>query len=182
MKNWGPAAILVAALTIAGRPANPGAASIDQPSSEATDNPPAETSVAAGTPVTLMIKQPVSSRTAKRGDLFEIELASSITVGSVTILPAGTKGVAQVVHASPKGFGGSAGELIVAARYLEAEGRRVALRKTKFSSAGVDNAGAAIAASIASPVIGLFVTGTSVDLRVGSIIVAETAEPYSAAR
>jgi hypothetical protein len=135
--------------------------------------------VPAGTSVTLRLKQPVSSRTAKRGDLFKVELVNDIFVEVSTVIPAGTKGMAQVVHSSPKGFGGRAGELIVAARYLESAGRRLPLRKTKFSSAGSDNAGAAMATSIAAPVIGLFVTGTSVDLPEGSIIVAETSESFA---
>lgn len=137
--------------------------------------------VPAGTSVTLQVGQSVSSRTAKRGDLFEIELVNDIYIQALPVIPAGTRGMAQVVHASPKGFGGRAGELIVAARYLEASGRRLHLRKTKFSSAGSDNAGAAIAATIAAPVIGIFVTGTSVDLPAGGIIVAETAEPFELA-
>lgn len=135
--------------------------------------------VAAGTSVTLRIKQPVSSRTAKRGDWFEIELANDIYIEALPVILAGTPGMGQVVHSSPKGFGGRAGELIVAARYLEISGRRLALRKTKFSSAGSDNAGAAIAATIAAPVIGMFVTGTSVDLPSGGIVVAETAEAFA---
>lgn len=134
--------------------------------------------VPVGTAVTLRVKQPISSRTAERGDLFEIELVNDIYIQALAVIPAGTKGMAQVVHASPKGFGGRAGELIVAARYLDVKGQRLSLRKTKFSSAGSDNAGAAIAATLAAPVIGMFVTGTSVDLPVGGIIVAETAQIF----
>lgn len=166
----GLAAIMLLGSPARGQPAQ----SVERPSSAASG----QATIPAGTSVTLRIKQQVSSRTAKRGDLFEIELVNDLYVDSAPIIPAGIKGVAQVVHASPKGFGGRAGELIVAARYLESDGRRIALRKTKFSSAGSDNAGAAIATTIAAPVIGLFVTGTSVDLPVGSIIVAETAESF----
>lgn len=149
------------------------------PPSAAVPLPSLATAVPGGTSVTLRLKQPVSSRTAKRGDLFEVELVNDIYVEALTVIPAGTKGMAQVVHSSPKGFGGRAGELIVAARYLVSRGRRLPLRKTKFSSVGSDNAGAAIATSIAAPVVGLFVTGTSVDLPAGSIIVAETSESFA---
>ncbi|MCH2240161.1 MAG: hypothetical protein MK060_20005 [Blastomonas sp.] len=147
-------------------------------SQAATTESSGPAAIPIGTSVTLCVKQPVSSRTAKRGDLFEIELVNDIYIQALPAIPAGTKGMAQVVHASPKRFGGRAGELIVAARYLEANGRRLTLRKTKFSSAGSDNAGAAIVATIAAPVIGVFVTGTSVDLPAGGIIVAETAEIF----
>ncbi len=180
VSKWGAAAMVLAAFALSVPPVlGQTPSSEDQPALVIGKGP--EASIPAGTSVTLRIKQPVSSRTAKRGDLFEIELVNDIYLGATPVILAGTKGMAQVVHASPKGFGGRAGELIVAARYLEAGGRRIVLRKTKFSSAGSDNAGAAIATTIAAPVIGLFVTGTSVDLPVGGIIVAETAEPYAVA-
>jgi hypothetical protein len=131
-----------------------------------------------GTPVTLRLKQAVTSRKSKRGDYFEFELVNDIRSGTSIVLPAGTLGVGQVVHSAPKGFGGSAGELIIAARYLTTGTGRLALRKTKFSVAGSDNAGAAIITSLAAPLVSIFVTGTSVDMNVGSIIVAETSEDF----
>ena len=134
--------------------------------------------VKTGTSVTLRIKQAVTSRTAKRGDYFKIELVNDIWDGSNIAVPAGTMGIGQVVHSAPKGIGGRAGELIIAARYLEAKGRRIVLRKTKFSAAGSDNAGAAIATTMVAPAIGIFITGTSVDLADGSVIVAEFAEEF----
>lgn len=182
MRNWGATATSLAALTLFSPPVFGQTEPSEQVLSMSTTKQGQAASIPAGTSVTLRIKQPVSSRTAKRGDLFEIELVNDIYIDAAPVIPAGTKGVAQVVHASPKGFGGRAGELIVAARYLEASGRRISLRKTKFSSAGSDNAGAAIATTIAAPVIGLFVTGTSVDLPIGGIIVAETAEPFALAQ
>ena len=133
-------------------------------------------SIPSGTSVTLRLKEAVTSRAAKRGDYFKLELVNDIRSGPNIVIPAGTTGVGQVVHSAPKGFGGRAGELIIAARYLETKDRRIALRKTKFSVAGSDNVGAALATSLVSPIIGLFVTGTSVDLSAGSIIVAEIAE------
>jgi hypothetical protein len=131
-----------------------------------------------GTPVTLRLKQAVTSRTSKRGDYFDFELVNDIRSGTSVVLPAGTLGVGQVVHSAPKGFGGSAGELIIAARYLKTSSGRLALRKTRFSVAGSDNAGAAIVTSLAAPIVGIFVTGTSVDMNVGSIIIAETSEDF----
>lgn len=137
--------------------------------------------ISMGTSVTLRLKEAVTSRTSKRGDFFTFELVNDIRNGSVVAIPAGTLGVGQVVHSAPKGFGGKAGELIIAARYLETSSGRLALRKTKLSVAGSDNVGAAVAASLVSPVIGIFVTGTSVDLAAGSIIVAETGENFQSA-
>ncbi len=131
-----------------------------------------------GTPVTLRLKQAVTSRTSKRGDYFDFELVNDIRSSNSIVLPAGTLGVGQVVHSAPKGFGGKAGELIIAARYLDTSRGRLALRKTRFSVAGSDNAGAAILTSLAAPFAGIFVTGTSVDMNEGSIIIAETSEDF----
>ena len=135
-------------------------------------------SIPQGTPVTLRLKQAVTSRKSKRGDYFDFELVNDIRSGTSIVVPAGTLGVGQVVHSAPKGFGGSAGELIIAARYLTTATGRLALRKTRFSVAGSDNAGAAIITSLAAPIVSIFVTGTSVDMNVGSIIVAETSEDF----
>lgn len=131
--------------------------------------------VTAGTSVTIRVTEPVTSRTAKRGDYFSFELVNDLRSGATIAIPAGTKGVGQVVHAAPKGFGGRAGELIVAARYLDTPTGRVTLRKTKFSVAGSDNVAAALTTSMVVPIAGMFITGTSVDLPVGSILVAEIA-------
>jgi hypothetical protein len=135
-------------------------------------------SIPQGTPVTLRLKQAVTSRKSKRGDYFDFELVNDIRSGTSIVVPAGTLGVGQVVHSAPKGFGGSAGELIIAARYLTTGTGRLALRKTRFSAAGSDNAGTAIITSLAAPLVSIFVTGTSVDMNVGSIIVAETSEDF----
>lgn len=131
--------------------------------------------ITAGTSVTIRVTEPVTSRTAKRGDYFSFELVNDLRSGATIVIPAGTKGVGQVVHAAPKGFGGRAGELIVAARYLDTATGRVPLRKTKFSVAGSDNVAAALTTSMVVPIVGMFITGTSVDLSVGSILVAEIA-------
>ena len=134
--------------------------------------------IAAGTSVTLRIIDPVTSRTAKRGDYFNFELVNDLRSGGNIIVPAGTYGVGQVVHAAPKGFGGRAGELIVAARYLDTKNGRLLLRKTKFSAAGSDNVAAALTTSMVVPIVGIFITGTSVDLDAGSILVAEIATDF----
>lgn len=135
--------------------------------------------IAAGTSVTVRVSEPVTSRTAKRGDYFKFELVNDLRSGAIIVIPAGTKGVGQVVHAAPKGFGGRAGELIVAARYLDTSTGRVTLRKTKFSVAGSDNVGAALTTTMVVPIVGMFITGTSVDLDVGSVLVAEIAVDFT---
>lgn len=130
----------------------------------------------AGTNVVITIDAPVTSRTATRGDMFPISLAVPVAIDGVEILPAGLTGEGQVVHAAGVGFGGRAGELIVAARYLTWGDQRIALRGMRISRAGANNTAEALAASALLTVAGLFVTGTSVDLPAGQVAAARTAD------
>lgn len=132
--------------------------------------------IPARTSVTLRVLEAITTRSAKPGDLFKIELVNDILNGASVAIPAGTQGVAEVVHSSPKGFGGRAGELIVAARYLDLGQHRLRLRATRLNASGSDNSAAAIATAAIIPLGGFFVTGTSVDLPVGRVFVAQTAD------
>ena len=133
-------------------------------------------SLPLGTTIMIQLDAPVSSRTAVRGDMFPISLAESVRVDGVEIIPAGIAGEGQVVHSAGTGFGGRAGELIVAARYLMWGDRRIPLRGMRISTAGRNNTAEAIAVGQLIPFGGLFVTGTSVDLPAGQIAIARFAE------
>lgn len=128
------------------------------------------------TTVMIQLDAAVSSRTATRGDMFPISLAEPVRLGETEIIPAGIAGEGQVVHSAGTGFGGRAGELIVAARYLMWGDRRIPLRGMRISTAGRNNTAEAIALGQLIPLGGFLVTGTSVDLPVGQIAVARFAE------
>jgi hypothetical protein len=142
----------------------------------ATATPPA---LPEGTRVVIRVEQALSSKTAKRGDRFPISLVEDVSLGGRAVVAAGTMGVGEVIHAAGKGFGGRAGELIVAARYLDVGGRRLPLRGFRINSAGANNTGEAIAASIAIPLAGLFVTGSSADIAAGQIAEAKTSQSFA---
>lgn len=142
-----------------------------------TQAAPAPAVIPAGTTIAIMLGAPVSSRTAKQGDVFPIVLVDPIRLGDRDIVPAGIRGEGQVVHAAPRGFGGRAGELIVAARYLQWGDHRLYLRGMRVSRAGRDNATAALVTTAALSIAGFFVTGTSVDLPEGQYALARLADP-----
>lgn len=131
--------------------------------------------IPAGTPVIVKLLQDISSKTANQGDPFEIELAADVVIDGRTIIPAGVKGRGQVVHSAPTGFGGRAGELILAARYLDLGGFQLKLRGFAAAKAGANNT----AEALFIPVAGLFVTGTSAELKAGQIGRARTAADVS---
>lgn len=121
-------------------------------------------------PVSIEITEALNSKTSKIGQLFDIRLRAPITVDGKVIIPAGATGKGEVIHAARARAAGKAGELIIAARYLEHEGVRVPLRSLKYGAdmTGDNNAGAAIVASAAiSSALALFITGGQVDIPAG---------------
>jgi hypothetical protein len=141
--------------------------------SGAVESPPL--AIPEGTFIAIRLVAPVSSRDAVQGQFFPIALAEPILFEGREIVPAGIRGEGQVVHVQRRGFGGRAGELIVAARYLDWNGDRLPLRGMRIAAAGAQNTGEAVAAGVVVPLAGLFITGTSVDLPEGQLAVARLA-------
>jgi hypothetical protein len=92
----------------------------------------------AGSVVEIELAQPVSSKTAKRGDTFAVRLVQPITVGGRVVAPAGAEGGGEVVYAQPGGLLASAGKLVLAARYLDVGGQRIRLNAFKLGGGGDD--------------------------------------------
>ena len=139
--------------------------------------------VAALTPVEIEITEPVSSNISKSRQNFTFKLAKPLVVDGRVVAPAGTKGVGEVVHAAKSGIGGKAGELILAARYLEIGGRHVGLRSLKYGpSHGKDSSGtvgvatsAAAAIVPVAAVVGFLITGGEVRIPAGTRAFAKIA-------
>ncbi|MDO7840976.1 hypothetical protein [Sphingomonas immobilis] len=110
----------------------------------AAQTPPAEAPapgfvrLAGGTPVMIAVADAMTSKTAKIDDFFAIRLITPITVDGVVIVPAGTTGKGQVVHAAKARALGKAGELILAARSLTCGTTEIGLRGFRFSGEGRD--------------------------------------------
>lgn len=115
--------------------------------------------VAAKTVVDIEITQPIDSKTTKPGERFTIKLAKPIIVGGRTLVPAGITGEGEVIHAAKARFGGKAGELVLAARYVDCGAVRLPLGYFKFGAAGENRTETAFAASMLVPVAGLFIAG-----------------------
>lgn len=141
------------------------------------------------TPIRISIRTHLGSKISTSGQSFEFELAEPIRIDDTVMIPAGTRGVGEVVHAKKSGGSGASGELVLAARYLDLGERRLRLRSLRYAEAGKDAIGTVStlnAASAASPIpglalIGFFVKGKGIDLPEGTVLEAKTAEPYLAA-
>ncbi|KTE05827.1 hypothetical protein ATE71_17525 [Sphingopyxis sp. H115] len=166
-----PAAVLVV---------DPAAPTVDPPPSAMAVSPaPQLDHLPAGTIIEIRIDEPVNSKTHETGDWYGISLARPIMLGDTVLIPAGTPGRGQVVHAAKSSWGGKAGELILGARYLEFEGRQIALRGMKLGGVGGHNEGLAFATSVAGGVVAMplvfAINGKNADIPVGTLATAKLA-------
>jgi hypothetical protein len=178
-------ALAVAAPASAQEPAEP-----PEAPAEAAVSPPADCcAIAALTEIEIEIAEPVSSKTHRQGMPFAIRLAEPIIVDGRLVVPAGTRGMGEVVHSARAGGAGKAGELILAARYLELDGQRIRLRSFRYGprqgkdKTGAVNTGNMVAAAVmpAASLIGFLVKGGNVDIpantRATAKVAAATALP-----
>ena len=138
--------------------------------------------VPARTIVQIEITDTVNSKASRTGQSFAFRLAEPINVDGRVVAPAGTPGVGEVVHAARARAGGKAGELILAARYLDLNGTRVPLRSLRYGrSQGADNSGAVavggmVAAAVlpVASVLGYLIAGGEVNIPAGTRAHAQT--------
>lgn len=120
--------------------------------------------VANGALIEIEIAEAISSRLRKRGEKFALRLAEPLMVDGNTVLPAGTTGVGEIIHAASSGGGGKAGELLLAARYLEFDGKQIPLRGFRIGAAGKDHTQGAMAASFAIGPFAHFIHGREIEI------------------
>ncbi|MCP1470766.1 hypothetical protein J3E64_002459 [Sphingobium sp. OAS761] len=120
----------------------------------------AGTTIPAGTAVDFQFVDHVNSKTSHNGDHFRIRTTKPILVDGVEAVPVGAEGEGEVIHAARARAAGKAGELILAARFIEYRGQRIALRSFRFGVSGDSKTDEAIA-------LGLIVAGPLAFLVVG---------------
>ena len=125
----------------------------------------------------------LSSETSTAGDRFPIRLVEPVMINGETVIPAGTPGEGEVIHAKAKGGMGAAGELIITARSLDLGSQRIPLRSLRVNGDGqsridtVNAIGVASAATIPlASLVGFFITGGAKTVNEGTIATARTAE------
>ncbi len=130
--------------------------------------PAPESVVPKGTSIVVEITDLVSTKTAKRDDWFNLRLAEPVTLKDAIVIPEGTPGKGQVVDAGKPGMGGKPGKLVLAARYLEFEGRQIPIHALRLGLKADDNSGASVAVGIAFGIVGLAVTGGDMEVQPGT--------------
>lgn len=130
----------------------------------------------AGTEVELEIGETLNSAIRQRGDKFAIRLHAPLSHDDAIVIPAGTTGVGEIVHADRAHGGGKPGELLIAARYLELAGTQVPLRGLKFGGQGQDKTKVAIGTAIAIGVLAQFIHGKEIEIPAGTVVSAKLAQ------
>lgn len=141
--------------------------------------------IPALTRVSIQVVPALGSQISKTGDTFEIRLAEPIVVDGKALVPAGTMGMGEVVHAKKPGGSGTPGELILAARYLEIGDRQLRLRSMNFAESGVDKYKTVnsilIASSATIPAIafiGFGINGKDLNVPAGTLAAAKTSAAF----
>lgn len=133
--------------------------------------------IPAGFPVDIRVVDALSSKTNVHGDHFAIELGNPIVFDGHTIVPAGTKGVGEVIDGAKARAMGKAGELIITARSLDDNGVSIPLGHFHFAEAGQDRSGTAAVVAIAvAPVVSLFIVGGEVMVPSGTHATARVSQ------
>jgi len=152
------------------------------PPQVATATPPTCQALCAGQQIELELAEFVSSDRHKIGDRFKLRLATALSLDGTVILPAGTPGIGEVVHAQTSRGGGKPGELLLAARFLELPDGPLALRAMKLAARGQDKAGAALATSFVAGPFAMFMHGREIEIPAGTHAFAKLAQDLDPAR
>lgn len=152
-----------------------------EPSAEAPAVPASDLLLPKGYQILIAVEKEVGSKISGTGQSFPIRLAQAVTIDGVEVLPVGITGEGQVVHAKKAGMAGSAGELVLAARYLDFAGRRIELRSFKFIeegdailSRGQNNIDLASATNAVIGPLGFLIGGGNTTIAPGTLATAKT--------
>jgi hypothetical protein len=143
--------------------------------------------LAAGTEARIELADPISTKTEREGDRFAIRLAEPLVVDGQIVAPAGAMGVGEVVDAAKAGMGGKAAKLILAAKYIEQDGRRIPLQGLQLAANGKDHATAANVVGVGGigfaplGVVAMFIRGDEVTLPPGTGGVAKVSDTVTLA-
>ncbi|HEY0505848.1 MAG TPA: hypothetical protein VGD42_20385 [Lysobacter sp.] len=184
-KPWSLVAVLAIGVARAQSPSMPAPdtpAVADAAPASVDAAPPACRQLCAGQVVEIELLEPVSSQRHHNGDRFRLQLAEPLSLDGTVVVPAGTPGIGEVVHASSSRAGGKPGELLLAARHLELAGASVPLRAMKLTARGKEEVNAALATAVLVGPIAMFVHGREIEVPAGTRAQAKLARDIDAAQ
>lgn len=135
-----------------------------------------EAMLPANTEVLLTMNETVSSKSHRLGEKFSLTVAQDVQVDGMTVIPRGTRGVAQITRRTGKGGFGKSGKLDFTFRYLDHNGMRIPI-EGRHHQAGEGRTAATVGAVVAAGVIGgLVVKGKNARVEEGREFTVRTLE------
>lgn len=132
--------------------------------------------LAAGSVVELQLGESLSSARHKRGDRFTLRLSQPLAVDGAEPIPAGTPAVGEVVHGARSRGGGHPGELLIAGRYLEFNGRQIPLRGLSVGQSGREQINGAMGAAFVIGPFAMFIRGREIEIPADTALRAKLAQ------
>jgi len=125
------------------------------------------TTLRAGTPVRLRLLNALTSKQAKTGQSFDLEVVDDVMVDGHIVIARGSSARGEVTFAKNKGNWGKSGKLDTQVVSVNANGNNIALRGTVAQKGDTGTVGV-VAAIAFLPLAGFFVSGTSAELAAGT--------------
>ena len=142
------------------------------PQPVATLGPAPPNKLSQGTEVSLRLLRELTTKhkALKVGDRFDLELVDPLKLGTVTVIPSGTRAVGEIMSVRNKGMWGKSGHFGARLMYLRVGDRNIRLGGT-FDDKGVAGGwGAAATSAVVFLPAGFFMTGTSAKVEPGTIV------------
>ena len=161
MKFWGLAIIGLGSAGASGAQTAPIEAStspVSPPGPPATLPVAVQATLIAGTPVTVVTNDEISTTSCKVGQRFGVTVVHDVTSLGAVVIPAGAIGSGEVTFCTNKGGFGKPGIVGIALRELDLNGKKTAL-DGRYREEGRNNNGAAAATMFAVGIFAVIVTG-----------------------
>lgn len=120
-----------------------------------------------GTQVRFKTEQALTSKETKEGDRFELTSVEPVYVGSMLVIPAGSRAVGEVTRVVKKGGFGKSGKLDARVLYVLVGDTRIGMTGKANDQGASGTVGTVAAAVFLWPVMP-FVTGKSAELPIGT--------------
>jgi hypothetical protein len=137
--------------------------------------PASQVMLPAGTVVTVELDNDLSTATNHVGDRFNVTVAENVVDRETVVIPSGTAGYGEVTFSTNKGGFGKQGIIGISLRFLDLNGRQVAL-DGRYREEGKGNDGAAAATMFAVGIFAVVVKGKSAVIPKGRRLKARTGE------
>lgn len=129
-----------------------------------------------GTPLSLVTRAELSTKVAKSGDRFYLEVAEPLRHHGQVVIPAGAVAVGEVIRSQRNGHLGKKGKIDVRLLYVDTPSGPVRLQG-RAADEGVSGTAASIATmAFVSAIGGFFIHGTSARLPAGTVVQAYLAD------